>query len=430
MQQFLVNHGFQVAQDGVLGAQTKAAALAFRTNHKGGAAWSAKNGIGTHPGIAPSGPIGPVGGAPGAVTGAGAGAAPGSTDPTSTAAGAFQQLLNALLSKSGSVGTTMDPTSFGNAAAASDTAATAADGMQIKQNPLQEAQNQQDISSWYGLDPKASSFKLSVLGRLAQAKTGDAAAATAGSSNVASLAQALASSIGGSANDGSSTVAAAGANDAGTLAALGTANTDYENNMAPLLAAEATGAKSQEKGSNQAALLQLLQQRAADQGKAVTDRATGVASAIGANNGVDQQRFADQGNLLSTLAQVAAVDPNAAPMKDAELQSIIDENNAKAHAIATGGSVSGRAAAPKTVNLGSVTANVTNMLGVGSDRKLPKGTSLGAVARLIGSQLQAEGIQKTDPRYQRLAQTIIGSYLLPDGSGVNVPAGWFGPNTQ
>lgn len=425
MQQFLTNHGFQVSQDGILGPQTKAAAAAFRANHKGGAQWSAKNGTGVHPAST---------GAPGAVTGSGAtvgGTAPTPTGPAApTAETEFTALLNSLLSKSGSVGTTMNPTSFGNAAAAPDTAAAAADALQVKENPLQEAQNQQDISSWYGLDPNSSSYKTSVLGMLANAKTGDAAAGTAASSNIANLAQALAGSIGGSANAGSGTVAASGANDAGTLAALGTANMDYENNIAPLLAAEATGAKTNETNSNQQALLQLLQQQATDQGNATAARATGVASAIGSNNGVAQQNFANQGNLLSTLAQVASVDPNAAPLKDAEVQSIINENQAKAQAIASGKSATGTTPAPTKVNLGSITANVTNMLGVGSDQRIPKGTSLGAMARLIGSQLQAEGITKSDPRYQRLAQTVMGSYRMPDGSGINIPASWFGPNTQ
>lgn len=431
MQQFLNNHGFQVAQDGVLGPQTKAAAAAFRTNHKAGAQWSAKFGVGIHKGAVGAASSG----APMAVTGAGG----GSNTPASAGAGvgtttpdAFSELLTSLLGQSGQVGSTLDPKGFGAAAAAPDLAAIGVDGQQIAKNPLQETQNQADISNWYGLDPNASSYKLSVLGRLAQAKAGDAAAATGASGNVADLAKSLAGSIGGSANDGSGMVAAAGANDAGTLAALGQANTDYENNMAPLLAAEATGAKTTEKTGNQAALLQLMQQQAADKGKAVADRAAGVASAVGTNNGVEQQRFADQGNLLSTLAQLKAVDPNANPLKDARLQAMINETNARTQAIQSGRGVNGTGASSKLTkaNLGSLTAQVNGIANIGADHRIPAGMSVGGVVHLVGSALQAAGISKTDPRYQRLAQTIMGSYLDSNGQPLNIPGTWFGPNTK
>lgn len=423
MQQFLNNHGFQVAQDGILGPQTKAAAQAFRTNHKGGAQWSAKNGVGTHKGV-----VGAASGTPPAVvTGAGAGSgAGGGGTPPGTGTDAFTTLLTALLAKSGSVGSTLDPTAFGNAAAAPDMAAVGVDGQQIKANPLQENQSQQDISSWYGLDPNASSYKLSVLGRLAQAKTGDAAAATGASSNVADIAQALAGSIGGSANDGSGMVAAAGVNDAGTLAALGQANTDYERNMSPLLAAEATGAKTSEKATNQATLLQLLQQQATDQGKAQADRATGVASAVGQNNGVEQQRFADQGNLLSTLAQMSAVDPTNQNLKNALLQAQIAKT--RAQATATTSKIGAAGAVPK-VDLAKAGNSIAGLLGVGTDHVLPQGTSQTKLVYTIGSQLQGMGLKKGTPEYQRMGQTLLAMFKNADGTPIVAPASWFGPKS-
>lgn len=428
MQQFLVNHGFQVAVDGVYGPQTKSAAAHFRANHKGGEAWSAANGIGVHPATkadaVPAG-RGPAGG--GGATGPAAPAANGTS-------GALQQLLQALLSGGGNVGQGYDAADFGNAAAAPDMAQAAALQRQVDANPLQENQNQADISQWYGLDPTADSYKLSVLGRLAQAKAADAKSATEVGGNMGDLAKSLAGSIGGAANDGSAGVLAAGQNSAGTVAALGQAQSDYESNMDPLLRAEAAGAASREKGANSQALLDLQDKLAQAKGQATADRATGVMGAVDKNNDLAQKRFANQGNLLSLLAQMQAADPNANTLDNAKTRAQIAEINAqaaKARAAATH-LVSGASTSPKLAkaSLGDLTAQIGGIAGIGADHRIPAGMSVGGIAHLVGTTLQSAGIPKTDPRYQRIAQTIMGSFLDPNGNPLNIPPGWFGPTTQ
>src|SRR5438105_3024804 len=69
MQQFLVNHGFQLTVDGVLGPLTQSAAAAFRSNHKGGEDWNKSHGIGVHPVVKGTAPHGNAGDA--AATGTG-----------------------------------------------------------------------------------------------------------------------------------------------------------------------------------------------------------------------------------------------------------------------------------------------------------------------------------------------------------------------
>jgi hypothetical protein len=429
MQQFLNNHGFQVAQDGILGPQTKSAAAAFRANHKGGDAWSKHNGIGNHPGDVAPGGRGPGGG--------GSGPTPpgGTTPPPPGGGGALQQLLQSLLAGGGNVGSGYDANSFGDAAAAPDLATAQALSRQIGANPKQEAQNQADISQWYGLDPKGAGYKLSVLGRLAQAKAQDAQATTAVQGNMGDLAKSLAGSIGGAANDGSGSVLAAGQNSAGTVAALGQAQSDYASNMDPLLRAEAVGAASREKASNSQTLADLADKLAAAQGQAKADRAGGVMGATDKNNALAQQRFANQGNLLSTLAQMQAADPTAPgnQLATAKTQAQINEINAqtaRARAAALH-LVNGASTSPKLTkaNLGDLAQQIGGIAGIGLDHRLPEGMSIGGVAHLVGTTLQSAGIPKSDPRYQRIAQTIMGSFLDPNGNPLNVPAGWFGLNT-
>jgi hypothetical protein len=444
MQQFLNNHGFQVAQDGIMGPQTKSAAAAFRANHKGGDAWSKTNGINVHPGLSATTGMGPhhgpgynpnPGGDGSGSGGTGSGAGTGTGTDGTDAGGALQALLQSLLGGGGNVGTGYDANSFGNAAAAPDMATAQALARQIGANPKQEAQNQADISQWYGLDPKGAGYKLSVLGRLAQAKAGDAQAATDIGGNMGDLAKSLAGSIGGAANDGSGSVLAAGQNSAGTVAALGQAQSDYESNMDPLLRAEAVGAASREKGSNSQALLDLQDKLAAARGQAQADRAGGVMGATDKNNALAQQRFANQGNLLSTLAQMQAADPNstANTLSTAKTKAQINEINAQtAKAKAAAMHLVNGSSTPKQTkaSLGDLTAQIGGIAGIGADHRLPPGMSIGGVAHLVGTTLQSAGIPKSDPRYQRIAQTIMGSFLDPNGNPLNVPPGWFGPNTQ
>ena len=429
MQQFLNNHGFQVAQDGIMGHLTKSAAQAFRADHKGGDAWNKANGIGVHPAVRPSPDTGfrsasltpDTGG--GKDGGGGGGGAGGGSQ--------LQSLLQSLLSGGGNVGTGYDAQSFGDAAAAPSAALAQALTRQIGANPKQEAQNQSDISSWYGLDPKASSYKLSVLGRLAQAKAGDAQATTDVSGNMADLAKSLAGSIGGAANDGSGSVLAAGQNSAGTIQALGQAQSDYQSNMDPLLRAEATGAASREKGSNSQALLDLQDKLAAAQGQGRADRAGGVMGATDKNNALAQQRFANQGNLLSTLAQMQASDPNAPTLANAKTKAQIGEINSQAaRARAAAQHLVGGAAAPK-YDLQAAANRTAGLLGVGADAngQLPAGTSVTKLAYTIGSVLEGMGLKKGTPDYQRAAQTLISNFRDPSGNPINVPGSWFGPNS-
>ena len=418
MQQFLVNHGFAVAQDGVFGPQTKAAAAAFRANHKGGVQWSAKNGIGVHP-------HGHAGDAAAAGTPPGGGT--GTTTPTPTgvdAGGAFNKLLQQLLAQGGNVGTPFDAKALGDAAAAPSDALAAAYTRQIAQNPRQSAQNQSDISSWYGLDPKDPNFKLSVLGRLAQARGRDAQASTDAASNVGDIAKQLASSIGGSANDGSGMVASAGADAAGTMEALGAASKQYADDMNPLLAAEARGSMSKEKATSQQQLLALQDQLAQAQGQSKADRASGMAGARDKNNALGQQRFANRGNLLSILAQMNAADPNATALDNALTAAKVNNLNAKTSQILTGKTGSGHV---YKIDMAKAISGIYNQLGYAGNSAgqgvVPTNDHL-RLAATIGAYLRSQGFRPGDGQFKKIGDALFSGFVDQQGRPLVAPPTW------
>jgi hypothetical protein len=419
MQQFLVNHGFAVAQDGVFGPQTKAAAQAFRTNHKGGAQWSAKNGISVHPAtVAPHDTSGATPPSPGG----------GTPSPAATgvdASGAFNKLLQQLLGQGGNVGTPFDAKALGDAAAAPSDALATAYARQVAQNRRQSKQNQSDISSWYGLDPSDPNYKLSVLGRLKEARGRDATASSDAATNVSDIAKQLASSIGGSANDGSGMVASAGVDAAGTMSALGAASKQYADDMDPLLAAEARGSMSKEKATSQQALLALQDQLAQAQGQAKSDRASGMAGARDKNNALGQQRFANKGNLLSTLAQMAAVDPNKSALDDALTAAKVNNLNAKTVQVMSGKTGSGhvykidipKAAVGIIQHLGYTQTNSNGQVMVPSNEHTRLATTIGAF-------LKSQHIMPGDGSFKAIGDAIFNSFVDQQGRPLQAPATW------
>lgn len=114
----------------------------------------------------------------------------------------------------------------------------AAQGVTGRQNK----QNEADVANWYS----------QVLGSQETARGRDAAIGKAATGSVQDAAQAIISSLGGSANEGAGMVGAAGEAAVGTLGALGAAQDQYNADIRPLLQAEKAGSLSRERalGSN------------------------------------------------------------------------------------------------------------------------------------------------------------------------------------
>ncbi len=114
-------------------------------------------------------------------------------------------------------------------------------------SPLDTAQHVKDIGSWYG----------QVLSSLKTAGERDAALQSAAVNETTENTADIMSALGGSANAGSGLVGAAGAEAAGTLGALGLAQDQYNQDLRPLLEAEAAGQKVREQAAGSARLSDL-----------------------------------------------------------------------------------------------------------------------------------------------------------------------------
>lgn len=163
----------------------------------------------------------------------------------------------------------------------------------------QNKQNERDIANWYQ----------QVLGSQATAAQRDAAIGRAGEQSVSDATQAIVSSLGGSANQGSGMVGAAGASAANTLDALGVAQDQYNADIRPLLQAEKSGALSRERAMGTGRLHDLAVKLASARGQRGQAQAAAQFQAqeannqildnqlqarigiINANNSVRQQRF-------------------------------------------------------------------------------------------------------------------------------------------
>jgi hypothetical protein len=183
----------------------------------------------------------------------------------------------------------------------------------LSHDPLQALQDTKDINSWYQ----------QALNSLDTAAGRDTAGEQSGIKSIQDATSALVSSLGGSANAGAGLAASAGQNASGTLAAIGAADDQYNNDLSPLIKAEQaeqalsqTNKDKNQQQSDQVALENLQGQR----GQALTSaqdqirqennalaqaRAQESASIRGSNNSLAQQGFSNALSLAQ--AQIAAM---------------------------------------------------------------------------------------------------------------------------
>lgn len=110
----------------------------------------------------------------------------------------------------------------------------------LKMAPRQGAQSLHDVGSWYGQVGKAQT----------KATARDKAATRAAQASLSGLSGGVLASLGGSANPAASELAGASQNGLNTLTALGNVETQYNNDLAPLLASERAGALSNQRNQN------------------------------------------------------------------------------------------------------------------------------------------------------------------------------------
>lgn len=155
----------------------------------------------------------------------------------------------------------------------------------IAQEPVDASQHLHDINSWYGQIQNA----------LGTAGKRDTAATRAGVSSLGDAVSSILSSLGGKANAGAANVGATGANDVGTLQALGTSQDMLNNDLAPIFAQEKASTSRDQANKDalgKTALVQQLEDLQGQRGQAVTSQRDSVLMQIlGQNNSLAQQGF-------------------------------------------------------------------------------------------------------------------------------------------
>lgn len=211
----------------------------------------------------------------------------------------------------------------------------------VNRDPVQSAQNEQDVKDWYN----------QVLAAQGAAGSKDQAATTAGVNSTNAATQALVQSLGGSANQGAGEAAAAGQNASGTLQAIGAAQQGLDSELAPILQAQAAQQKTSQANIDQAKQQtdkQALQDLQGQMGNAQTSAQMQLQSANNSldqsrqqalqnileyNNSLGQQKYQNQLGMMS--AQIAAAMNGVTMQKN---QAEANYYNAKGQAALNGGS--------------------------------------------------------------------------------------------
>lgn len=265
-------------------------------------------------------------------------------------------------------------------------------GIQLARAPRDTAQALHDISSWYG----------QVLSSEHTAGTRDHAMNAAAQGSAKDAAAAIVASLGGSANQGAGLVGAAGENVAGTLAAEGNAQDQYNNDLAPLLKLAQAGALTSQRAKGVASTQDLRNQIADLVGQRGQARLGALMQSRQYNNTLGQQNFQDQ--LALENAQLAA------QMTGAKVASLI----------------SSAAKGPKLpkIDVNKAMNDAVGLLGLKSTT-LPQGFHIPNLAHAISSALLAQGVPRGSASYHQLGNQIISSFLGANGSPIQPQMGWF-----
>lgn len=262
---------------------------------------------------------------------------------------------------------------------------------QAKQ-PRQAAQDQADIKNWYGQvlgSEKTAAGRDSAINQAAQASVGDA---TSG----------ILASLGGAANAGSGLVGAAGADARGTLAALGSAQDQYNQDIQPLLANERAGVSAQEM-ARQSQLAQDLAAKIAEargqKGQSVVQHRMDITQA---NNALDESRAnAGIGIRQANNALLQQRFNNRLGLQQAAIAAQVSGVNAAAKMIAAG--AKRRGAGIKTSDLASASGDAYT-----SNRQArAQGMGVKQIVQRVNDSYRAIGLSPRNPQVARAAMAVL-----------------------
>lgn len=402
VQQFLVGHGYKLKVDGINGPLTKAAIA----NWTSGMKTRNPDSFNRQHGLAAGQPA-----ATGGLSGNGPGGA-SRTSPTygggggnasPTAAGGSTDIMGMLTSLLGRTATSklISPNLAENAAAPYDAQAQTFQS-ELDQLPSAKAQALRNVSDWYGkvqADEKTAGKR-------------DQALASSGASALSDAAKGIAASMGGAAMAGAGQIGAVGANDANTLSAMGANDAQLASDLGPIFDLARADANTRMSRQFDQGKLDLQNQLAQAQGQGDAAKMAALMQIVGANNNANQQTYANQSDLLKTLASLqisganAATQAQSAQMLNALRASEIAKNAKKASVVGSG--FAGATSAQKA----KVAQDITNALLDTNSGKLKSGLDYPTALRDARNIVRTNGWNALDPN---VIKTIIGPSLSMAG---------------
>jgi hypothetical protein len=261
-------------------------------------------------------------------------------------------------------------------------------------NKLQTTQNESDIGSWY--DQALASLKT--------AGTRDAAITQAGKDSVKGADAAILASLGGDASGGASTVASAQAAGEGTLAALGTAQDQYNQDIQPIVTQERAGQLTgeQAKGTSRAADL------AIQLANAKGERGGSVASHL-----MDIREYNNtiKDNQLQRLLQIKAANSQ---QDQQAFQNTLAIQQANLAALATGAKFQAAAKKPAKGSFGdtpaSVKAQLASTIFRTLDSRVQGGLTLQQAQALVAARLTGAGWNTNNPHVAQYGQAVLNNW--------------------
>lgn len=279
-----------------------------------------------------------------------------------------------------------------------------------------------NLNDWYG--------QVSAAQQTAGAR--DAAIGKAGVDSLNQAAQAIVSSLGGSANPAAAVVGEGGAQNVGTLQALSSAQDQYNSDIGPILQLAKAGALSDRQAQGQQEQAQLMAQIAAAQGQQAAAAAADRLGLLQYNNQLAGQRFSNQMALRQYNAGVQQqADQAAQSAQVIKLAMALYGGGANVNLKGFGLTHPKPSAAAKPPATAAVDPSklvgsvITTLGGDPTTRRLPKGLTQQQIVTSIGSTMQAAKIPKTDPRYSRLGYLVLSGLRDYNGNPIPAAKGWF-----
>jgi hypothetical protein len=257
--------------------------------------------------------------------------------------------------------------------------------VQQARQPLQGAQDLQDIGHWYD----------QVLGSEATARSRDSAASAAGVNSIRDAVAKIVGSLGGSANQGAGLVGAAGADQVGSLEAQGVSQDQYNNDIRPLLREQAAGARSRQVANNEKDAQDIAQSMLEKVGARGQKKGETMMTIREYNNSLKQQGF--QNRLALEQAKEAAM---MSGLKVMDAAGMLPGSKSKAKL--PKGAFANTTPSQKAKLYQTIVSTIQNPNG-----QLNAGWTSGRAAHFVDSAIRGAGWTRANPQVEAWRNNIL-----------------------